>query len=500
MGKILVIDDEVVIGNLLKDVLQSKGHDVLYLTSAREGIAMVEGGRENLDLLIIDLKMPEMGGVDLLRTLKGIDPYIVVVVITGHPTFESIQSVLRLGGYDYITKPFNIEDISFVVERAISYHNLILLNAKLKKDLESQNIILDNKVQERTKELLLLTEIAQEISSHLSLEDVLDTIVVKVTTVLTSEICSILLYDKNTEYLKIKASCGLEYENIEDTLIRRGSDISGWVFDKEEPVLVENIESDERFKKRNKEKYYTSSFLSIPLQIRDEVIGVINVSNKKSKQIYTEDDFRFVKGLALEAAIAIENASIYQALEGTALNTIYALTKAVDLKDNYSQGHADCVDAYGTAIAQKIGLSKKQIEEIHQACLLHDIGKVAIHDYILTKTGELTAEEWNEIKMHPMKGSNILRPLKFLGEIINLVEQHHEKYDGTGYPKGLKGNEIALGARIMAVADSYSAMITDRPYRKALSQEESIAEIQKNRGAQFDPDVVDAFLRLFKHK
>jgi HD-GYP domain-containing protein (c-di-GMP phosphodiesterase class II) len=137
-----------------------------------------------------------------------------------------------------------------------------------------------------------------------------------------------------------------------------------------------------------------------------------------------------------------------------------------------------------------------EIKNLEQACQLHDIGKIGIEDYILTKPGKLTPEDWEKMKMHPAKSAEILRPLAFLSEVIKLVEQHHERYDGEGYPAKMKAEEIALGARILAVADSFDAMFTDRPYRKALTKEEAIAELKKGSGTQFDPRVVEVFLRI----
>ncbi len=496
MGKILVVDDEIVIGQLLTDVLKNKGHEVIYASRSLDGLSIAEKDWKTIDLYILDLKMPEMNGVELLTKIKLIDSNAVAIIITGNPTFESIQAVLRLGGYDYITKPFNLNDITFAVNRALSFRELLILNGRLKKDMEIQNAILDEKVRERTEELLLLTDIAKEISSHLSLDDVLETIVTKVTSALNSEICSILLYDKQSELLKIRTSCGLDQLSISDTKIRKGHDISGWVFQHNEAVLVNNIEEDDRFKRRNNEKYYTASFMSIPLFVNGEVIGVLNLSNKKTKEVFTEDDFRFLKGLALEAAIAIENASLYSSLESNALNTIYALNTAVDLKDSFAKEHSEFVTKYGMAIAEEMGLPEEKMEMIYKSCLLHDIGKIAIHDYILTKRGELTQGEWDEIKTHPTKGSNILKPLIFLGEVITFVEQHHERYDGKGYPKGLKGEEISLGARIMAVADSFAAMIAKRPYREALTKEQAVEELVRNKATQFDPEIVDYFVKV----
>jgi HD-GYP domain-containing protein (c-di-GMP phosphodiesterase class II) len=146
----------------------------------------------------------------------------------------------------------------------------------------------------------------------------------------------------------------------------------------------------------------------------------------------------------------------------------------------------------------KLGLKPKEIEIIRDACKLHDIGKIGIKDSILLKPGKLTEEEWVEIKKHPILGAEIIKPLTFLSDVAVLIEQDHERWDGKGYPSGLKGEDIAVGARIIAIADAYDAMISGRPYQKAMTKEEAMAEIQKNAGTQFDPQAVEVFLKVIK--
>ncbi len=493
-GNILVVDDELVICELLGDLLKDKGFSVNYALSGGEGIDAFS--ENNFDLVIVDLKMPDIDGTKVLEKIKEIDPDSVVIVITGYPSFETVQTALRLGAYDYITKPFDLEEISFVIKRATAFRNLILTNKKLMKELEVQNIKLEERVKERTRELSLLYQTGQDISSTLKLEEVLATIVDRVCAVLELEICSILLVDKQSDELVIRAARGLEKEIISQTKLKTGEPISGWIAEHKEAVLVDDIEKDPRFARRSKEKYYTHSFISAPLMVKDEVIGVINVNNKRSRQPFREEDFRLVKGIAAEAAIAVENARLYSSLEETYIRTIMALASTIDAKDHYTKTHSEHVTEYAVAIAKEMGFSEKEIEEISHACQLHDLGKIGVHDYILTKPGKLTPQEWEEIKLHSLKSAEILRPLVFLGGVIELVEQHHERYDGKGYPFGIKAEKIKLGARIMAVADSFDAMITDRPYRKALPKEEAIAELKKNSGTQFDTKVVEAFLRV----
>lgn len=188
---------------------------------------------------------------------------------------------------------------------------------------------------------------------------------------------------------------------------------------------------------------------------------------------------------------------LYENLRDTYLRTIKALAQAIDTRDHYTGSHSANVARYAAAIAEAMHLSTQEVEAVREACELHDLGKVGIQDYILSKPTKLTPEEWEQMKEHPMKGAQILEHLTFLGDVVEIVREHHEHYDGTGYPFKHKGDEIPLGARIVCLADSYDAMTSARSYRKSpLTKEEAVAEIVKNSGKQFDPRIVEAFLKV----
>lgn len=188
---------------------------------------------------------------------------------------------------------------------------------------------------------------------------------------------------------------------------------------------------------------------------------------------------------------------LYEDLRSTYMRTIRVLAQAIDARDHYTHSHSENVARYAVAIANQLKLSAKDVELIRQACELHDLGKIGIGDSILLKASALTSSEWEQIKKHPTIGAQILEPLTFLNGAVDLVRQHHEHYDGSGYPEGRKGEDILLGARIIHVADSYEAMRSARSYRKIpLMKEEAIIEIKCNSGTQFDPKIVDAFLKV----
>ena len=188
---------------------------------------------------------------------------------------------------------------------------------------------------------------------------------------------------------------------------------------------------------------------------------------------------------------------LYEDLRSTYMRTIKVLAQAIDARDHYTHSHSENVAKYAVAIAEELKLSAKEIETIREACELHDLGKIGIEDSILSKPTSLTEDEWTQIRRHPAIGAQILEPLTFLTSVVEMVRQHHERYDGKGYPECRKGEDILLGARIINLADAYESMRSARSYRKQpFSKEDAVLEINRCKGTQFDPKVVDAFLKV----
>jgi len=247
----------------------------------------------------------------------------------------------------------------------------------------------------------------------------------------------------------------------------------------------------------------------IPCYFGEELLGIILLGKKKNKRNFTQEDSRFFVALASNVTMAIRNAQLFKELEleldkkkQLFIRLTFALTAAIEAKDLYTHGHTTRVTNLSLEIAKRISQIRKKefnrnfFEELHIASLLHDIGKIGIPESILNKNGPLTDEEIKIIREHPLIGVNILQPIKELGESVMGVKYHHERHDGKGYPEGLKGDDIPIIAAIIAVADSFDAMTSDRPYRRHMPEEEALAEIKRLSGLQFNPLVATAFINL----
>jgi HD-GYP domain-containing protein (c-di-GMP phosphodiesterase class II) len=204
--------------------------------------------------------------------------------------------------------------------------------------------------------------------------------------------------------------------------------------------------------------------------------------------------------LANQTAVAIENARLYDDLRGSFVQTVISLANAIDVRDTYTKAHSRQIANWAAATARHLGCTPEEINEIFLGGLLHDIGKIGIPDAILQKPAKLNEEEWKIVHTHPTLGAELISPIKRLANVSPMIEYSHERFDGLGYPHGRKGEEIPLGARIISVVDSYSAMLDKRPYKEPYSIDKIIMELKQNSGKMYDPKVVEAFLIIIEEK
>ncbi|OIO80647.1 MAG: hypothetical protein COY77_01245 [Candidatus Omnitrophica bacterium CG_4_10_14_0_8_um_filter_43_18] len=239
----------------------------------------------------------------------------------------------------------------------------------------------------------------------------------------------------------------------------------------------------------------TPKRLLVPL-IDEDVIGIIGIRNKMGDKPFNEFDKEILTTFAEQAVIAIRNAQLYEEQEKLTIGSIKALAAILDTRPNSIQTHSAMFVKLVVEVAKELNVTAQELRVLKYASLLHDAGKVMIPDEILKKQKRLTGEEFRIIKKHPIKGVQIVKPIEVLKPVIPIILYHHERFDGTGYPKGLKGSQIPLGSRIMSVVDAFVAMVSKQPYRECLNCDESLFEIKKYSGTQFDPEIVDIFCRV----
>lgn len=475
--RILVVDDEVMIRDLCSHILLSEGYSVTV--SSGGGFALEEVQRGPVDLLITDIKMPGMDGLELFERIKKLKPDIVTIFITGHGTLDTAIESLMRGVEGFVLKPFTQEELLTAVDRAVN-----------RSRLQKENI--------RLKALIPLFEISKLLVTEIDLAHLFKII----TEVLVQEFAvdrvSLMLQDDATGKLHISASHGLPTDLALQASRNPGEGVSGLVLQRRRPVIISKGTHDDPLVMQalNVDDMPLSS-ISVPLIGKDKALGVLNVS-KFSDPAFTTSDLQIVSILASQAVAAMENAALYDGLRESYFRTVQALVAAVEAKDPYTRWHSTNVAKYAVAIGRELGLSPSQLEEIHIASILHDVGKIGISERIISKPDRLSREEFDIMKDHPAHGMRILEPIGFAPSIINAIYQHHERFDGKGYPQGLAGEAISIAARILNVADTVDAMVSERPYRGTISAAAVLAELNKEAGLQFDPLVAHTAINLIE--
>ena len=311
------------------------------------------------------------------------------------------------------------------------------------------------------------------------------------------ESASIMLLNSKGE-LSITASQGIPQLIVEKARVKLGEQVSGYVAQTGIALLVKDIEDDTRLKinRKSNTRYPSKSFICVPLRKRNELIGVLNVNSNDISKSFSNRDMRLLTILVEQAGFTLENIELYFNLQNFYLEFVQTLLRAIDAKDHDTCEHATRTKDYVAMTAKKLNLPDNILQNIEYAALMHDIGKIGVDESILKKAGTLTKEERKVIEQHPSIGSQIISPVGFLSEVASIVLYHQEWYDGHGYPDGIKGEDIPIGARIISVMDAYDAMTSGRPYRAAIDVSSAVAELKKFAGTQFDPKVVGAFVEV----
>lgn len=346
----------------------------------------------------------------------------------------------------------------------------------------------------------ILLKVSNVISSPLNLKKICELVLRESQRALGADHASLFLTDDNHKHLILEQARGFTKDEIGNIkLLGSWEVINLQLVKRQKPLIVNNVNSNFLFKGKrlpfSREKLPVSSFIAAPLVKEREVIGVLIVSNKKgSRHIFKKEDMRLIMALSNHVAIALLNAKLYQDLRELFISTIKSLVRAVDAKDPYTGGHSERVMKYSIAIGKAMRLDDVRLENLGLSSLLHDVGKIGIEEELLSKPLKLSSREEKQMMLHPSIGVKIVETIKDAQKIILGIKEHHERFDGKGYPCRLKGNAISLEGRIIAVADTFDALTTDRPYRNGHSKNKAFLEIRRASHKQFDPSVIRAFI------
>ena len=423
-----------------------------------------------------------------------------LMIVSGIIGGSAIRSII--GGITGLTK--QLKDLSMAASgddmdesHGNELKDLALAFNRMTKDLEKRVEDLQSS-KSLTRELF--QKIGYAIASTHKNDELFKLIVQTMRKVLQAEGAFLGLYDDERESFTLKYYAGSQKDIHDNMKIPDDRGVIGFSIKGAKPMVIKkggsehiNVDPDEEFLE------YTN-ILVVPIMEKGNVLGVVGVSNLKSTDRIATDDLFLLENVAGQVSIAIKNLELNKNVEDTYFQTLLTLARAVEAKDTYSAGHLERVSEYALAIADKLGLNEAAQKVLAGGAILHDLGKVGIRDDILKKEGKLTEEEYTVMKEHSVIGENILKPLRSMSKLAELVRCHHEAYDGSGYPDGLVGEEISVVARILSVADIYDAVSTDRPYRKGMSKTESIKVLRDNSGTKLDPKLVEIFISYLREK
>jgi HD-GYP domain-containing protein (c-di-GMP phosphodiesterase class II) len=437
-------------------------------------------------LVIADAGVSEMLPARLRSIMQGLNLLVVPMMVRNQVMGAVI--VARTSEHP----PFSSEQIA-VIKMLVSHAALVVSHIRLFD--ESLEVAVE--MARRIDVIFTLDEINKAISSSLSHARIIETAMEHLERIVQCDLVGVLVEEKGKLVVRAVRVKGVTLP----ATLRPGArlarqSLAGTAFAKGESSYIPCLQNVKRLGLSDRALHDAglASLLAIPLISKEITKGVLLLGDTQPGQFGSEDVFAIEK-VAAQIAVALENARLYEEMRSLFINTVASLANAIDAKSPWTKGHSERVMHVSVAIGNEMRLSEKAVERVRLGGLLHDIGKIGIIEALLEKPARLTDQEFPPLRLHPEKGVAILAPIEQLRDVLPGILHHHERYDGTGYPEGLRGEDIPLEARIIAVADAFDAMVSMRPYKKGLSVAAALTELRKCAGTQFDPVIVASLAR-----
>ena len=465
---VLLVDDHAPVLRFLAAAFKRQGCVVSTASSAEEALDLIAD--RGFDLVVSDIKMPGLSGLDLLRTVKGQQPGTPVVLITGMPSVDSAVFGLRHQAYDYLTKPFSMSDVQQLVGR---------IRTDREQRLSGQQAEASQRAVRRQFGMEALSRLGELALQGLDTTAFIERALGYTLEALGGDAALILLVDEDG---RVSPS-----QTGDLSLAVRMLGASAAAFEAlcvAPAQTVNTVELDP-----------PASALATVITVLGRPAGILALARHHGGE-FVSDDRDFLRTYARTIALSLEKMQVGENLEGNLIDTISAFVIALESKDAYLKGHSTRVSLYAAEIARALDLPPGDVAVVSRGGMLHDLGKLVVMDSILQKPARLTSEEFAVMREHPANAARILQPFRFLAREAEAIKGHHERFDGKGYPQGLKGDEIPIAARIITVADAFDAMTSNRPYRSGMPIEVAAMEITRHAQAQFDPAVTEAFGRI----